>query len=174
MGEGEIAYTELAMVTVEHAIELAGLVLGSGACDPKSISITLEEMIRVFDVAEHSLVTLSISTADNDQGIVYYSTRLVPRSVRFEWDPEIGFHNVILECQGEGLQLPAIEKPQPGGTEPPIEPPIEPPVEPPLPPVIPPPPPPSTGTAKVVAATASDVRTSADFDQASPTWSTEL
>jgi hypothetical protein len=162
------------MGSQEDAIRDAGLILGSKADDPANVSVTIEQMNRMFDVVPHAYVRITIAETDTLQGIEYTNKRLVIRSVSFDYVNEIGFHNVQLECEAEGLMLEGQPVTFPDVTEPPLIPPPTPP-EPPEPPGIPEPypyPEPSAGDA--VVTTLTDVRTSDDLDNATPTWDTEL
>ena len=78
-----------------------------------------------------------------------------------------------LELEPEGEEWPAVQIDYPGDGEPPIPPPPTPPPSPPPGPPPPDPPPEPSGVDAVVATT-SDVRTTNDLDQASPTWTTEI
>ena len=87
------------------------------------------------------------------------------------FNPTTGFLQTGLELEPEGGEWPSVAIQYPGQETPPVGPPTEPP-EPPSPPPLPPPPE-EASTVDAVAATALDVRTTGDFDQADPTWTTE-
>lgn len=175
MGEGEQIFTEIVMGTQEEAIELAGLVLGSKADDPEYVSVTIEQLDRRFDITPHSYVKLTLPLDETDQQIEYDEKRLIVRSVRFVHGNSIGFHHAELDLESEGIQLPAVKMTFPGEGDPPVEPPVVPPKPPPEdpgdPPIIDDVDP---GGTDAVVATTSDVRTTADLDEASPTWLSEL
>lgn len=174
MGEGEAIYTEVVMGTQDEANELAGLVLGSKADRINFCSFRLKMMTRVFDLVPHSYVRLSYAS-EVDQNFSVNDKRLTPRNISLPYENEKGFHDIQLECEPEGLQLPAVAMTFPNEGEPPTNPPRRPP-RPPVPPTEPPGPeePPEVTGYEAIVSSGSDVRSTADIDSSSPVWVTEL
>jgi len=171
MGDGETVFAELAMRTQAEAIELAGLVLGSKADDPANVSISMQMINRMFDIAPHGYIRLTFS-GDTDQSFEYTNKKLAIRAIQFVYDNTTGFHSTELECEAEGIQLPAIAMIFPNDGGDPILPPIEPPYLPPLPPNLPPGPV-EPGDSDAVVSTTSDARTTGNLES-TPSWTSEL
>jgi hypothetical protein len=168
--EEAVEETELMMGTQAEANLWAGLIAGSGDREIDAASIDIPRCYRVFDVAPHAWVTISVAAADTTRGVTYTNERLIPRSVRYSWDKEAGCWGASLECEGEGTRWGAVRMDDfPNETLPPEEPPEEPPPPPP-PPWEPPEEPEEPGTGDAVVVTVDDVRVTADLSEASPTW----
>lgn len=171
LGEGERIFSELVMGTQAEAIELAGLILGAEADDPASITLEVEELNRMFSIAEHCYVQFTMP--ENSQGLSYSNKKLIPRTIRYNFKVRDGFHSTSLTCVAEGLQLPAIAKKFPGSNDPPVDPPEEPP-KPPDPPGPPPPPPPKFKRFDAIVTTLNDIRACLDISDETPPWETEI
>jgi hypothetical protein len=172
MGEGESSYSNIIMDSKANAIQLAGLLLGSGASDPENGSISLNSNIsRLFDILP-SYIRTTTAEKDTTLGIVYTAIDLIVKSVSHVFS-EKGFLSTDLELEGEGIEMPGIEMTFPGEDDPEPEEPDEP-EDPPEPPDEPPEPPDEPGDTNAVVIVADDVRTTEDLDEASPTWTTEL
>lgn len=113
-----------------------------------------------------------MTAGESPRGITLPDHRFITQSVRHAYDANAGILDTILDLEGEGILLPAVAMRFPGTDDPEPQPPDEPP-EPPIIPDVPPLPEELSDTDAVVT-TGSDVRSSVDIDQASPTWTTEL
>jgi hypothetical protein len=172
----EFSQDELVMGTQDEALEWAGLIGGSGAGEIEYATVVIPRNIRFFDIAPHAWVRIPVAIGDTIRGVNYSTVRLIIRSVRYEFDDDAGAWSTTLECEGEGEQWGAVKMEFPEENQPPVDPPVEPPVDPPLPPLPPPPPPeqiPSDLDAVVACGNTQAIRSTADLDQASPTWSAE-
>lgn len=155
---------ELYVETNAQALELAGMLAASKNEEIETILMPMAYNNRLMDVAPRMFVNV---TVDGEE------LRCIPRRVASRRDPRSGFMHTELELEPEGGQWPAVAIEYPGENDTPVEPPSEPP-EPPAPPTEPPEPEPEISEVDAVAATATDVQTTGDFDEASPTWATEL
>lgn len=161
-GGKDTGLNELYVSSEDTVLELAGLQAGSKNQEIEIIQATLAHNNRLMDTAPRMFVN---AVVDSD------TLRCIPRRVAFRRDARSGFLHTEIELEPEGSQWPAVPILYPGENAPPEENPTE--------PEIPPipggeeeePEEPSAGDA--VVATETDVRTSADFDQASPAWATE-
>jgi hypothetical protein len=173
LGEEEFDEQELVMVNQDDTLEQAGLIAGSGDREIDGAIAEMPRCNRFFDIAPHMYATVTITAADNERGMAVTGARLIPRTIRLPYDNEAGAWGAEVEFEGEGAQWGAVKETFPTEGEPPIEPPTEPPEEPPAPPEEPPEPP-EPGEADAVVATDTDVRTTADLDEASPTWTSQI
>lgn len=155
---------DLAVATVGDVLELAGLLAGSQNQSIEAIPATLLQNNRLMDIAPRMFVTVTWNTVEY---------RCIPRRVRFE-RLETGQIITELDLEPEGSQWPSVQIDYPDETEPPVDPPTDPPDLPPDPPDDPPDPPDEPSDADAVVSTSDDVRTSDDFDGATPTWTSEL
>jgi hypothetical protein len=170
--EGPREETELVVGDQADTLEWAGLIAGSGEGVIDHASIEIPRNYRWFDIAPHIWVTVTVAAGDTERGVALTEERLIPRRVALPWDDEAGCWGVTLECEGEGVQIGAVEMEFPGEGEPEPEPPETP--TPPAPPENETPEEPEPGVADAVAAMGSDIRSTADIDQVTPTWVTEL
>jgi hypothetical protein len=173
LGQEVGQYSELVMGTQAQALELAGLIAGSGAGQIESADLVLAANNRFIDIAPHMYLRTTIASGDSPRGITLTNARLIPRSVALNYNRDSGGWLVTVELEGEGVQLGAVamtfpneSEPNPGGGggEPPPPPP---------PPGQPPPPPVIGDVVAAIGAIASDVRTTENLNATSPTWTTE-
>jgi hypothetical protein len=174
LGDEPFDESDLVIGAQSMALEWAGLIAGSGDGEIAGATVEIPRNNRYFDIAPHMWVRTDLAAADTERGVAIAELRLIPRLVRLDWDDEGGAWVVSLETEAEGIQWGAVKMTFPTEGEPPIESPPEPPELPPEPPDGPPEEPPEPSDVDAVAATISDIRTAADLDQASPTWTTEL
>jgi PKD repeat protein len=151
--------------TQAEMLELAGLLGGAKNTEIEAVLGVLAYNNPLMDVAPRQFLTVDVDGQ---------ALKCIPRRMTTRRNPETGFMHTELELEPEGNQWPAVSIEYPGEGSQPAEPPTEPPTEPPVPPEgegeeeeEP------TGTDAIVA-TPGDVQTTADLDQASPTWVTEL
>jgi hypothetical protein len=156
---------DLGVATSGDVLELAGLLAGSQNAEIEAISANLIYNNRLATVTPRSFVDVVV---DGE------TLRCFPRNIRFRREEGTGWWHSELDLEPEGTQWPAVAITYPGEDEPPVEPPVEPPTDPPDPPGGGGDPPDETSEADAVVAVAADVRTTADLDEASPTWTSEL
>ncbi len=161
---GSDSLDELYVATQGDVLELAGLLAGSKNQVIERITWRTAYNNRLLDVAPRMYVQVVV---DGE------TIRCIPRNVSPTPNQGTGFWHTEIELEPEGTEWPAVEIEYPGEGEAPVEDPTEPPEDPPAPPDEEEEPP-EPGDTDAVAATESDVRTTGDLDQASPTWVTEL
>jgi len=153
-------------VTLQYdVLELAGLLAGSQNGEIEAISANLIYNNRLATVTPRSFVDVVV---DGD------TLRCFPRNIRFRKEEGTGWWHSEIDLEPEGTQWPAVAITYPGEDEPPVEPPTEPPTLPPEPPGGGVEPPEEPSPADAVVSTIDDVRTSADFDEVNPAWTSEL
>lgn len=162
-GEDGPNLTDIFFDTQDSALELAGLMAGWKNGEIEAILVPLLGNLRLIDVAPRQYVDVEVD------GTTY---RCAPRGVRLR-EGAGNFMFPQLELDPRGGQWPAVAITYPGEGEPPSEPQTEPPEEAPTPPSEPPETP-EVSDVDAVAAILDDIRTTDDFDEASPTWTTEL
>ncbi len=154
----------LNVTTQGDVLELSGLLAGSHNGEYESIMAILSANNRFIDVTPRQFVTV---TVDGD------TLRCFPRQVTYRNLEGTGFWFTEIELEPEGSEWDAVAIDYPGEGDEPVDEPTEPP-EPPEPPTEPPVDEEEPSGTDAVVATGTYIQTTADLDQASPTWTTEL
>jgi len=156
---------EVYVATKANVRSLAGLLAGSKNQEIERITWRTAHNNRLLDVTPRMYV----------QAVVDGETlRCIPRNISPTPNEGTGFWHMEIELEPEGEEWPAVDITYPGDGEPPIPPPPEPPPTPPPQPPPPPPPPESSEVDAVVScANIQSIKSTADLDEASPTWSAE-
>lgn len=115
----------------------AGLLIGRDNNEYPSVTLTLAQNNRAFDIAPAQYATLTISAADTPRGISFTDKRFIPRSVSYEYDKRTGQITTALQLEGETFPelSTTVDKPPIVYNEPTI--PDAPPAPNPLPPIDP-------------------------------------
>jgi hypothetical protein len=145
---------------------MAGYMAGWMNNEYPSVGWKLNQNNKFIDIAPLQYVENTLLAADNERGIAWTDARFIPRQVSHEYDSDSGLLTTRIVTEKETFKLPAIEWKFPGGGG--------------GPPIIPDgdgdgitPPhdgPPLSSNADAYVCVPAEVRTTPDFDIASPTW----
>lgn len=166
-GDVSAEFSSLALSSQAQAITLAGLAAAWKNNEYPSIPLSFISNNRMIDIAPYQVLTLTVAAGDTERGISFTDKRLIPRSVSYAFGPG-GAVRCEADCEAETDQWPAVKMTFPGSDDGP--PPGTGGTDPEDPPAPPAESDPGTDT-DVAAAIDNEVRTTANFDVASPSWS---
>ena len=129
---------DLAFLSQDQAIVLAGAYYGWMVNELKEIKFTLAQINKFIDIAPRQYCTLSLAAEENNRGLEFSDLRIIPRQLTYRHYPETGSFVLEAVFEGESHLWHGVKYIFPGSSDP-ESPPIEPP-EPPTPPEPPEPP----------------------------------